>query len=395
MRRLSLILALLVCLAAAPVAAQPAGECVVGPGLGATLLIPYFELDLSDPLGVNTLFAVNNGLSVSTLARVVFWTDWGVPTLAFDLFLTGFDVQTINVRSIFDGALPSTGDGFDLSGFPGCDLAPPQHANPVLSVSELAQLVADHTGTASPIDGLCAGENHEDGILRGYITVDVVDECNGIESFAPTVTPARSGAGSPYFSEGGGSAGIAGIQNKLWGDVVYIDFNGNAAQGSEAIAVWANPAKFDGSDIFTFYGRYSGWDGRDERVPFSDLWDQRFLDGGPFSGGADFLVWRDTGSSSIFAVTCGNRPSWFPLTGTTIALDEEASNLVDLGDPFPLATQRVPVSSLGIPYSFGWVQIDTANKQAWVQPTLSGVGLFSASFNGTPFGSLCTADPTP
>src|SRR4051795_13302792 len=70
------------------------GNCRLANQPAATLLIPYFEADLSDPSGQNTLISVNNASSKSALARVVLWTDWGIPTLAFDIFLTGYDVQT-------------------------------------------------------------------------------------------------------------------------------------------------------------------------------------------------------------------------------------------------------------------------------------------------------------
>ena len=90
--------------------------------------------------------AVAAGRDDPTLVRVVLWTDWGVPTLAFDVYLVGFDVQPINVRAIFAGNVPSTGEGADLSGFPFCDLLPPSHPNPVLTADERGQLAADHTG---------------------------------------------------------------------------------------------------------------------------------------------------------------------------------------------------------------------------------------------------------
>jgi len=97
-------LAIAILLIAGSATAQPrAGDCVIGPGLAATLLIPYFELDLAHPFNVTTLISVNNGLNPPALSRVVLWTDWGVPTLAFDIYLKGFDVQTINVRDLFNG----------------------------------------------------------------------------------------------------------------------------------------------------------------------------------------------------------------------------------------------------------------------------------------------------
>jgi hypothetical protein len=57
---------------------------------------------------------------------------------------------------------------------------------------------ADAQPTAA---GLCAGEDHGDPIARGYVTVDVVDECSGIR--LEVWTPADSLY--PYFSNAGGT----------------------------------------------------------------------------------------------------------------------------------------------------------------------------------------------
>src|SRR5262245_41883719 len=96
---------------------------------GATLLLPYFEVDLSDVNGVTTAFTIvntghygtppntliNSGATAS-LSHVTLWTDLGIPTFAFDVYSTGWDVTPINVRSIFDGFLPRTASaGQDLS----------------------------------------------------------------------------------------------------------------------------------------------------------------------------------------------------------------------------------------------------------------------------------------
>jgi hypothetical protein len=390
-RKLAPVLAAILLLAvSSPILAQPS-QCLVGPGLASTLLIPYFEVDLGNPSGVTTLISVNNGELDPALTRVVLWTDWGVPTLAFDIYLEGLDIATINVRSLFNGNVPSTGDGVDLSGFPFCDLLPPDHANPVLIAEERAQLAADHMGQIGPLAGDCAGEPVGDGIARGYITVDVVDECSGVEGFAPVFTPANTDY--PYFADNGDPSGIGIIDNRLWGDVVYVNFNQNSAQGSEAIALWADAGEFSGVDVFTFYGRFSGFDGRDDRVPLANLWDQRFFNGGPFAGGANLIVYRDTGVPPETAV-CGGSPSWYPLVDTSFAQDEDADNFILLGDQnFPVAAQRVNVGSFGIPYDFGLLEVSFGTAQGWIQPTLTAGGLFSAAYNGAPVRTLC--DDTP
>ena len=393
-RLFSAVLVILL-LAAGPALAQPAGgACMIGPGLAATLLFPYFELDLANPLNVTTLISINNGYSSPTLTRVVLWTDWGNPTVAFDVYLDPFAVQTINLRDIFNGYIPSTGATADLSGFPFCTTVAyrPYHSNPALDVSERAQLADDHIGVLGPLAADCAGSYHPDLIARGYITADVVGECSGIEGFQPVYTPAN--ITYPYFANGSDS-GIALDANKLWGDVVYIDVANAAAQGSEAVGLWASAAQFAGTGIYTFYGRFSGWDGRDDRVPLPGRWDQRFLNGGTFAGGADLIVWRDTGVPPAYA-SCGVSPAtWYPLaTSDQLALNESADDTYDFGNNrFQLATQRVDVGSLGIPFDFGWAQIGTGSGQSWVQPTLGAAGLFSASWNGTPVAFHCGAHP--
>jgi hypothetical protein len=395
MKRIVLAGVLVTLLAAGSAVAQPlAGDCLVGPGVGSSLLYPYFEVDLANPFNVTTLVSVNNALSSVTLVRVVLWTDWGVPTLAFDLYLDIFDVQTINLRDLFAGVVPSTGEGADLSEFPFCDLFPPFHVNPALNGNQQAQLAAYHTGVAGPLDAGCAGENHGDQVARGYLTADVIDECNGIELVDPVFTPADP-LDWPYFDNGVPGPAIAVNSERLWGDAIYLDVANAAAQGAEAVALWADSVRFAGAGIFTFYGRFTGYDARDDRVPLSSLWNQRFVNGGPFAGGADLIVWRDPISPAASPVACGTQPPWYPLASDALALNENSDDLVDLGSPFPLVTQRVDVDTLGIPYPFGWIQIDSDLSQAWVVPTLRAGGLYSAAWNGTPVASVCDQSPPP
>jgi len=389
--------------AATPLVAS-AQDCDVGTGLGATVLIPYFELDPSSGAGLTTLFSVTNETSQDTLVRVVLWTDWGVPTLGFDVFLPPFDLQSFNVRDLFNGVIPSTGAGEDLSGFNFCNTVQftPVHDNPALSSEERAQLLAFHTGVEGPMVAGCGGENHGDGHARGYVTIDTVDECSAIQ-LDDLFSPAWGG----YFAEGGGGAGAIGVaQNRLWGDVLIVDPANAFAQGSEAISLWADPARFTDDPTFTFYGRFTGYDGRDERVPLPSWWATRFLDGGPFTGGADLIVWRDTGEAEPSLATCGGHPTWWPLQeGFITARDETASEAsrVFVGSEsnfFALATQRVAVHDFFLPYAFGRLQIGLADgpglnnpRQGWMQTVLSANGLYSAGFNARALNGLCDSAP--
>src|SRR6188768_1710434 len=81
----------------------------IDPVPAATLLVPYFEVDIANADGINTLFSINNASATAVLAHVTVWTDQSVPALDFDVYLTGYDVQTINLRDIFvSGNLPVT-----------------------------------------------------------------------------------------------------------------------------------------------------------------------------------------------------------------------------------------------------------------------------------------------
>src|SRR5881628_23839 len=83
--------------------------CTVDDVPGATLLLPYFEVDLSNQNGVTTLFSINNASATAVLAHVVVWSDLSVPVLDFNVYLTGYDVQTISLRDIIqNGILPRT-----------------------------------------------------------------------------------------------------------------------------------------------------------------------------------------------------------------------------------------------------------------------------------------------
>lgn len=390
-------------LSAAP---APAQDCQVGQGLGSSLLIPYFEVDTSSGSGVTTLFAVNNENSNPAVVRVVLWTDWGIPTLGFDVYLGPRDLQTFNLRDLLNGLLPSTGGGADLSGFDFCD-GPlgPTYVNPALTGGQQATLKAYHRGlpdptAGSPTEGLCAGEPYADAIARGYVTVDVVDECSGIR-LDEIFTPADSDF--PYFADGGGAAGIAIISNRLWGDYFIVNPGQDFAQGAEAIPLWADAGLFSSSDELTFYGRFEGYTATDDRVPLPDLWSTRFLDGGPFSGGTELIVWRDVGTTEAEPIACATQPSWWPLEESFLTARDEAGEnpvFLDGTNHFYLATQRVPIDDLPIPYNFGRLQLGLADgpgltspRQAWVHTVMSAENRYSVGMAAAAINERCGAQP--
>lgn len=396
-------------LAAASAVATPAlaQDCQVGQGLGSSLLIPYFEVDTSSGSGVTTLFSVVNESSSPALVRVVLWTDWGVPTLGFDVYLDPRDLQSFNIRDLLNGLLPSTGGGADLSIFPFCETVvfSPTYANPALTLGERATVTALHRGlpdptAGSPSQGLCAGEDYGDAIARGYVTVDVVDECSGIQ-LDKIYSPADSIY--PYFADGGASAGIAIVSNRLWGDYFIVNPGQDFAQGDAAVPLWADAGLFNSSDELTFYGRFEGYTATDERVPVPDLWATRFLNGGPFSGGTELIVWRDVGTAEADPINCAARPSWWPLSESFMtARDEAGENPVFLSSTnnYFLATQKVSIGVLPIPYNFGRLQLGLADgpgltnpRQAWVLTVMSAEGRYSLGMDAAALNDRCGSAP--
>src|SRR4051794_7845654 len=95
-------------------------SCDIAVQPAATLLLPYFEVDFKSPQtsAKTVLFTVQNVSSRPQIAHVTLWTDWGYPALNFPIFLTGYDVQGINLYDVFARALiapqpPSGGTSFN------------------------------------------------------------------------------------------------------------------------------------------------------------------------------------------------------------------------------------------------------------------------------------------
>ena len=87
----------------------PAAICNLDVSPAATLLLPYFEVDLNDPNSITTLVSVNNASNAGVLAHVTVWSDLSVPVLTFNIYLTGYDIQTLNLRDMMTtGILPQT-----------------------------------------------------------------------------------------------------------------------------------------------------------------------------------------------------------------------------------------------------------------------------------------------
>jgi hypothetical protein len=387
------------------------------------LLLPYFEVDLADPGGFTTLFSINNAFDSPALAHVTLWTDYARPTLRFDVYLTGYDVQTINVRDLFNGFLPATAtashdptDSISPGGplsedgdFPEC----PIEFEPSAVVGET--LIRAHQGLDASSYGGCVGFPHGDGRARGYITVDSVSRCS-------LLAPSDAG----YFSE------VAATANVLWGTYFFLDPANNSAQQETLVHIEAcTPSPLSvpppgtcefAPDAYTFYGRYVT-DAADQREPLPSTFALAYLNGAAFNGGTRLTVWRDTKREPDTSGQCGAfRPPWFPLSSRDVVSFDEQETPTDqchgpIADPpppvsgcFPLASQAVRLGEAAVaggeavlpPSDFGWLFLNLTHErsgdpfpgraQAWVTTLLSASGRFSVATDAVALDDLCSPD---
>ncbi|HSJ76444.1 MAG TPA: hypothetical protein VK899_09735, partial [Gemmatimonadales bacterium] len=390
----------------------------------ATLLLPYFECELDASLvpvvgGMTTLFSINNASAAPVLAHVTFWTDESIPTLDFDVYLTGYDVQTINVCDIFRGDLPVTASAgqdpkdtvspkgplsqdIDLT---SCTGRLP-YGNPAIRNVLLSHLRNAHTGGPSTVfGGRCSGFDHPDTIARGYITVDTASQCSLDFPSSPA-----------YFH------GIASHQNVLWGDYFYVHPAKSSASGEMLVHIEAclpnngyigyagtgtsgvNTCPLSQPGNYSFYHRYESSPAVNNREALATSFAVRYVNGGLFDGGTDLIVWRDSKTSpgapgfTNGPHACSAHVSWYPLNQADVVAFDEEENATDLcfqGDNvsppiggsatcFPLETQRVRLqggNTAGAdpapPYLYGWIYlnlnttvptgISNPTAQAWVE----------------------------
>jgi hypothetical protein len=378
---------------------------------------------------VTTLFSVNNASATAVLAHVTVWSDLSLPVLDFNIYLTGYDVQSINLRDVLlNGQIPSTasvgqdpndtispqGDFSQDINFASCtnQLPPPA----------LPQVLKDHvklslTGKASPViegPGRCLGRDLGDGILRGYVTVDAVNNCT-----------LRFPNNFSYWGPGG--TGDATNQNVLWGDYFYVNTDQNFAQGETLVHIEASATDPQTSQNgqYTFYGRYQNppFTAADNREPLSTNFAVRFINGGAFDGGTSLLCWRDskTNQGNFACPAANGRPTWFPLGQEGVVIfDEQENPQVPQSFPFspqppqsgllvcPAEAQRTVVDGpdLPVPFDFGWLYLnlnttvapaaglppeDPAAAQAWVTAVMDAEGRFSVGFDAIQLDSACAA----
>jgi hypothetical protein len=282
--------------AALPSSINNDDSCDVKIGPAATLLLPYFEVDVSGASGQTTLFTVTNVSRFPQIAHVTLWTDYAYPVMTFNLFLGGYDVQAINLADILirntigatAGISPGTiwpASNPNLRASIDCGAIPGVVPAAIMAAVRTA-LTAGRTDSCKT-----AGSVHANAI--GYATVDVVASCTS-----------RSPADPLYY------ANDILFDNVLIGDYqqVGVSFHDPPVNnfvpdgtGNPMVHIRAVPEGGGaGSNVatrlpYTFYDRYTPATTRtiDRRQPLPSTFAARYIDGGSGAFATNLTVWRE------------------------------------------------------------------------------------------------------
>jgi hypothetical protein len=315
--------------AAGPTTTNNDDSCDIGVTPAATLLLPYFEVDFASPqtTAQTTLFTITNVSEFPQIAKVTLWTDYSFPVLDFNLFLTGYDVQAINLYDVIGRGIIASTSGTSVAVTPGA-LSLANTANPnfgtgvalncapgVLPGRIPPGLLTDlrsglTTGTVSGCGTSRVGGTHSSAI--GYATIDVVNNC----------TQTLPSSGTYYASE-------ILFDNVLIGDYQQINPNpatGNYAGGNPLVHIRAIPEGGPAGATptvgtvptnfpYTFYSRYIANFGgvvipfRDRRQPLPATFAARFIEGGTGNFNTNYKIWREGREGTASCTSVGSNTS--------------------------------------------------------------------------------------
>jgi hypothetical protein len=377
------------------------------------LLLPYFEVDFSGGNTKNTVFTIVNTSRFPQIAHVVLWTDWSFAALDFNVFLTGYDVQSISLRDIFaNGQIapnPANGTAVGGTSITGSVNGPGTGTNPTLAT------VQSRNGAIDA--GSVPAANTANPNFAASVTGSGLGSCTNLPGGIPTtlLTDLRSifttgapgtiiGAGCPTHI-GGTHANAIGyatvdvasncsvnlpgpayfatdilFDNVLTGDYEQIvpGTSGgltNASGGSPLVHIRAIPeggpsgatggVRVPTNLPFTFYDRYTGNPATtgiagaagglrtiDRRQPLPNTFAARWIQGGTGGFNTNFQIWREgLGSPDGTATFCD---TFTPSENSALAITDEVrfdefENAVGLSAPPGQVSPTVPTLSAALP----------------------------------------------
>ena len=408
--------------AASPTSVNNDDTCDVKVGPAATLLLPYFEVDVNGTSGQTTLFTVTNVSRYPQIAHVTLWTDRAYPVLTFNLFLTGYDVQAINLADVLVRSVVASPSGIDPTAKPGllsaassnnlraandCAGSPGTMPASIGAAIRTALTTGSFAaGTALACDGV--GNAHTNAI--GYATIDVVASCTSRAPNDPL-----------YFSND------LLFDNVLIGDYQNLGPHpaGEApssfdATGNPMVHIRAIPEGGGaGSNVatalpYTFYDRYTPTATRiiDRRQPLPSTFAARFIQGGQSNFRTNLTIWRE----SIGIGSCTDVKVWPAVPVAEIVRFDEHENPFTFGggpqcDPTPCNTTTVPLPATSSTSSLdtrvyppiggtdvgGWLYINLNNGGSTTYSVTRDVGgqptPTNARTNFAPAGSTTNIGP--
>ena len=435
---------LLVAIALPAAAATTANHdsCDIGVYPAATLLLPYFEVDIKSAVSTahTTLFTITNSSALPQVAHVVIWTDWSFPALGFNVFLTGYDVQPINLHDVLargiiapgpTDALPGSATPVPTNPTSGSQPAA-NNANPNFLPSASVDcgpgllpgpipphLLADlqsilTTGKSSGAAiAACAGTQvggvHANAI--GYITIDVASTCH-----TSLPTEAR------YFTD------FLLYDNVLIGDYEQVTSEGSQqfASGGPMVHIRAVPeGGAAGSTAaavlpYTFYDRFTtGTPNRisDRRQPLPSAFIARYIEGEGGGFVTNMKIWRE----GIASGACDRYSANASIPQVEIVRFDEHENATTFfsgicvgvtcnGYPSPVTSSMDTQQSGFFPPSFfpptwsrdagGWMYLNldslkagSRHSQNWVLSSMAANPSFAVDIQAAALGNGCSPAP--
>jgi len=360
-------------------------SCDIGVAPAATLLLPYFEVDLDDPFGETTIFTITNVTNVDRIARVTLWTDYAFPVVTFNLYLTGYAVQSINLDDVIRRGVFASDEGTGTSGTRRGEWS---HRNRAVDTSACGRLAsrlsaadvermqsAFRDGVLSDAGDLqgCSSIGHEHDNAIGYATIDVVRNCESNTPFS-----------DEYWTED------LTWDNVLIGDYQQVDPSNGSATGAPLVHIraipeggssaerLARPRKYDAGFPRTFYSRYqtAATPRLDGRQPLPSVFAARWRRIGGWSSleTTTLKIWREGRPGRT--VSCLSFSLWYAnKTGANFAeavVFDEAENAVAgfpsglVGNLHPHVFELPPASRIAVSDSVFFPQLTNGAVGGWM-----------------------------
>jgi len=407
-------------------------SCEITVAPAATLLLPFFDVNITALAGTDetTVFTVTNVTSAPQIAHVTVWSDWAYPVLTFNVFLTGYDLQTINLHDVLvrgvvaprspgeSGFIAGSGSVPGANGsnpnFHSCyDMGPPATLPPELLTAVQTSLTVGLYNIFGTTVGCLAtrvGGTHSHA--RGYITIDVVADCTSTFPTDPLY----------YSTQILFDNVLIGDYQQLTGDATI----GTFAKGNPMVHIRAIPEGGPAGSVppgttnlpYTFYDRYTPAANRkmDRRVPLPSTFAARWIEGNPNSFETSYKIWREGLAVGTQTTTCSSAALNSGMVVGEVIRFDQSENSFGFGFcsfPFCSLPPQLPASIVvrtstsqffpshsSSPDVAGWIYLDlnsqpaganTRPSQNWVVVSMAAQGRYSVDFDAAHFGNGCTA----